>query len=95
MGKGFGDRDGREDHGQAAAEKDSTLDGLDKVEDVAVAGFDDSAAATMAEPPLTTMRNPLEESAVEAVSILDALMTGRSGPRQVVLPTALVPRQSA
>jgi DNA-binding LacI/PurR family transcriptional regulator len=64
-------------------------------EDVAVAGFDDSAAATMAEPPLTTMRNPLEESAVEAVNILDALMTGRSGPRQVVLPTALVPRQSA
>ncbi len=64
-------------------------------EDVAVAGFDDSAAATMAEPPLTTMRNPLEQSAVEAVSILDALMTGRSGPRQVVLPTELVPRQSA
>jgi DNA-binding LacI/PurR family transcriptional regulator len=64
-------------------------------EDVAVAGFDDSAAATMAEPPLTTMRNPFEESAVEAVSILDDMMSGRSGPRQVVLPTFLVPRGSA
>ena len=64
-------------------------------EDVAVAGFDDSAAATMAEPPLTTMRNPLEESATEAVHILDDLMSGRSGPRQVILPTALVPRESA
>jgi DNA-binding LacI/PurR family transcriptional regulator len=64
-------------------------------EDVAVAGFDDSAAATMAEPPLTTMYNPLEESAVEAVHILDDLMSGRSGARQVVLPTALMPRESA
>jgi DNA-binding LacI/PurR family transcriptional regulator len=49
----------------------------------------------MAEPPLTTMYNPLEESAVEAVHILDDLMSGRSGPRQVILPTALVPRESA
>ena len=52
-------------------------------EDVAVAGFDDSAAAAMAEPPLTTMHNPLAESAVEAVNILDDLMSGRSGPRPV------------
>ena len=64
-------------------------------EDVAVAGFDDSAAAAMAEPPLTTMHNPLAESAVEAVNILHDLMSGRSGPRQVVLPTVLVPRESA
>lgn len=64
-------------------------------EDVAVAGFDDSAAATMAEPPLTTVGNPLEESAIEAVHILDDLMSGRSGPRQVILPTALVLRESA
>jgi DNA-binding LacI/PurR family transcriptional regulator len=41
------------------------------------------------------MRNPLEESAVEAVHILDALMSGRSGARHVVLPTALIPRESA
>ncbi len=64
-------------------------------EDVAVAGFDDSAAAAMAEPPLTTMHNPLAESAVEAVNILHDLMRGRSGPRQVVLPTVLVRRDSA
>ena len=65
-------------------------------EDVAVAGFDDSSASTMAEPPLTTMRNPFEESAVEAVKILDGLMSGRStDPQHVVLPTMLVVRGSA
>jgi DNA-binding LacI/PurR family transcriptional regulator len=65
-------------------------------EDVAVAGFDDSAAATMAEPQLTTLHNPFEESALEAVRILDDLMEGRaSGPQQVVLPTTFVRRSSA
>lgn len=65
-------------------------------DDVAVAGFDDSAAATMAEPPLTTMRNPFEESAIEAVNILDDLMERRAtGARHVVLPTTFVPRSSA
>ena len=33
-------------------------------EDVAVVGFDDSAAATMVEPALTTMRNPIEQTAL-------------------------------
>jgi DNA-binding LacI/PurR family transcriptional regulator len=65
-------------------------------EDVAVTGFDDSAAATMAEPPLTTIHNPFEESAREAVRILDDLMEGRSrAPCHVVLPTAFVRRSSA
>ena len=63
--------------------------------DVAVAGFDDSVAALMADPPLTTVRNPFEETAVEAVRILDDLMAGRgSGRRHVVLPTELVVRAS-
>ena len=52
--------------------------GLRIPEDVAVTGFDDSAAATIAEPPLTTMHIPFEESALEAVSILDDLMEGRA-----------------
>lgn len=65
-------------------------------EDVAVAGFDDSAAALMADPPLTTMRNPFEESAFEAVGILNDLMDGRlTSPRHVLLATAFVARASA
>jgi len=35
--------------------------------DVAVVGFDDSAAATMVKPTLTTMRNPIERTALEAL----------------------------
>ena len=65
-------------------------------DDVAVAGFDDSAAATMAEPQLTTMHNPFEETALEALRILDELMEGHSGGCQhAVLPTSLVRRGSA
>jgi DNA-binding LacI/PurR family transcriptional regulator len=63
---------------------------------VAVAGFDDSAAAAMADPPLTTIRNPFHESALEAVRILDDLMEGRSsGPQHVLLATGFVRRSSA
>lgn len=32
-------------------------------DDVAVTGFDDSTAAVMADPPLTTIRQPFEQSA--------------------------------
>ncbi len=64
--------------------------------DVAVAGFDDSVAALMADPPLTTVHNPFEETAVEAVRILDELMAGRqASPLHVVLSTELVVRSSA
>jgi DNA-binding LacI/PurR family transcriptional regulator len=64
-------------------------------EDVAVAGFDDSAAASLADPPLTTVRHPCTEIALEALRILDDLMEGRSsGPEHVVLPTEFVKRMS-
>lgn len=65
-------------------------------EDVAVVGFDDSPAALAAEPALTTMRNPFEETAEAAVGLLHALISGASTePRQVVLASALVRRGSA
>lgn len=64
--------------------------------DVAVAGFDDSAAATMVEPALTTMRNPIEQTALEALQILDDHMAGRvSRPVHVLLSSELVIRASA
>jgi DNA-binding LacI/PurR family transcriptional regulator len=65
-------------------------------EDVAVVGFDDSAAATMVEPALTTMRNPIEQNALEALRILDDQIAGRvQQPVHVVLSSELVERSSA
>jgi len=64
--------------------------------DVAVVGFDDSTAAVRTDPPLTTIHQPFEESAAEAVRILNELivMPG-SGPQHVLMPTRLVRRSSA
>jgi DNA-binding LacI/PurR family transcriptional regulator len=65
-------------------------------EDVAVVGFDDSAAATMVEPALTTMRNPIEQTALEALQILDDQIAGRvRQPVHVLLSSELVVRASA
>ena len=65
-------------------------------EDVAVVGFDNSAAATMVEPALTTMRNPIEQTALEALQILDDQIAGRARrPVHVLLASELVERASA
>lgn len=65
-------------------------------DDVAVVGFDDSAAATMAEPELTTIRNPIEQLAIEALRILDDQIAGRvRSPVHLVLGSELVERSSA
>jgi DNA-binding LacI/PurR family transcriptional regulator len=62
--------------------------------DVAVGGFDDSRIATTTEPPLTTVRNPLEEVAAEMVDLLLRRIAGeRPGSR--VLPVNLIRRASA
>lgn len=64
--------------------------------DVAVVGFDDSTAATMADPPLTTIHQPFEQSAAEAVRILNELIgNAHLGPQHVLVPTRLVRRESA
>jgi DNA-binding LacI/PurR family transcriptional regulator len=65
-------------------------------QDVAVVGFDNSAAATMVEPALTTMRNPIEQTALEALQILDGQIAGRvQQPVHVILDSELVERSSA
>ncbi len=64
-------------------------------EDVAVVGFDDSAAATMVEPTLTTMRNPIEQTALEALRILDEQISGDvQPPVHLLLSSELVERYS-
>ena len=49
-----------------------------------------------ANPPLTTIHQSFEQSAAEAVRILNELIAGTSsGPQHVVMPTKLVRRESA
>jgi len=65
-------------------------------EDVAVVGFDDSAVAVLADPPLTTVHQSFEDSASEAVRILNDLITGaRTDPQHVLMTTSLIRRRSA
>jgi len=65
-------------------------------DDVAVVGFDDSKAATMVDPALTTMRNPIEQTALEALRMLDDQIAGRvSRPVRLLLSSELVERGSA
>ncbi|GHJ43039.1 LacI family transcriptional regulator [Catellatospora sp. TT07R-123] len=61
-------------------------------EDVCVIGFDDSVAAICTNPPLTTMRLPVEEMAAAAVRLLlsGTIMSGQRQP----FPAELVLRQS-
>jgi DNA-binding LacI/PurR family transcriptional regulator len=63
-------------------------------DDVAVAGFDDSAIALRTEPQLTTMRQPFERISAEMVRLLVGQLEGES-PASVILPTTLVKRESA
>jgi DNA-binding LacI/PurR family transcriptional regulator len=65
-------------------------------EDVAVVGFDDAVLATYADPPLTTVRQQVEQMGQEMVRLLLARIAVPDGdPREIVLPTELVIRASA
>ena len=64
--------------------------------DVAVIGFDDAPLARVASPPLTTVRQPVEDMGARAVRELLGLIGGNgSSPRQEVLATELIVRASA
>jgi DNA-binding LacI/PurR family transcriptional regulator len=63
-------------------------------EDVAVGGFDDSRIARETDPPLTTIRQPLERVSRDMVDVLLRLIR-REPASSRVLPTELVIRESA
>ncbi|MDF4249047.1 LacI family DNA-binding transcriptional regulator [Streptomyces sp. WMMB303] len=83
--------------------------GREVPEDVALVGFDDSAVARHMDPPLTTVRQPIEEMGRAMVRMLLDLMAraqegpprtspGAAGAEQqprLVLPTELVRRRSS
>ncbi|MFI9000878.1 LacI family DNA-binding transcriptional regulator [Streptomyces sp. NPDC053541] len=62
--------------------------------DVAVIGFDDLPAARVADPPLTTVHQPVEGLGREMARMLVALVDGQE-PTPLILPTRLVVRASA
>jgi DNA-binding LacI/PurR family transcriptional regulator len=65
-------------------------------DDVALVGFDDSAIAESLDPPLTSVRQPIEEMGREMVRLLvEQLADPGSVPRTVILATQLVRRRSS
>jgi DNA-binding LacI/PurR family transcriptional regulator len=64
-------------------------------DDVAVIGFDDSDLAADADPPLTTVRQPIDELGAEMVQLLLAQVDRAAPARGVTLATELVVRSSA
>jgi len=65
-------------------------------DDVALIGFDDAPLARYADPPLTTIRQPIERLGEEMVRLLLHRQSDPDGELQIViLPTELVVRASA
>ncbi|MBW9094820.1 LacI family DNA-binding transcriptional regulator [Microbacterium jejuense] len=62
--------------------------------DVSLIGFDDVAIATASNPPLTTVRQPLEEMGRTAAEALLARVRGQDVASEHILPTALIRRES-
>ena len=80
----------------AGAIRELVARGFSVPRDVSVIGFDDAPLAEMISPALTTMRQPLQDMAHTAVSMLLSRMTSGDGgaPVRKVLPTSLVVRDS-
>jgi LacI family transcriptional regulator len=69
--------------------------GLHVPEDMSVVGCDDFEFAAYQDPPLTTVRIPIEDMAAQATTILLDLMYQRvAAPVQVTVPSSLVVRKS-
>ncbi len=68
--------------------------GLSIPGDVAVVGYDDLPLASESSPPLTSIRQPVEEMSVQAVRLLIEQIRGENAPRSVRLSGRLVVRES-
>jgi LacI family transcriptional regulator len=63
--------------------------------DVALVSFDDMPFAAHTDPPLTTVRQPIQRAGVVAAELLmDIVSSEDEQPRRVILPTELVIRDS-
>ncbi|GGQ49648.1 LacI family transcriptional regulator [Streptomyces althioticus] len=64
-------------------------------DDVAVVGFEDSVLARHTNPPLTTVRQPVEELGRTMARILTDITLNDRPRQQITLPTELVVRESS
>jgi len=62
--------------------------------DVRVVGFDDSGLAATLDPPLSTVRHPLDRISEEMVRLLTDVIAGRT-PLSITVPTSLVLRETS
>ncbi|MFD8753286.1 LacI family DNA-binding transcriptional regulator [Kitasatospora sp. NPDC059577] len=70
--------------------------GLDVPGDIALVGVDDSPVARLLDPPLTTVRQPVEEMGRAMAGLLLRQIAGEdAAPSRLVLPTELVVRRSS
>ncbi len=70
--------------------------GLRVPDDVAVIGFDDDPLARFTQPPLSTIRQPVEQQGSMMARHILGLIENRASPDpQALLPTTLVRRASA
>lgn len=63
-------------------------------DDVAVVGFDDLPMAKHTQPPLTTIRQPIDQFGAVAAELLLAAIDGNGQEADPVLPTTLVTRET-
>lgn len=63
-------------------------------QDIAVVGFDDALLSQYIDPPLTTVRAPIEEAGTQAATQLLRLIHNEPADLLTLLPTELVIRQS-
>ena len=64
-------------------------------EDIALVGFDDMPFSARTDPPLTTVRQPIQRlGALAAETLIDLINHPGAPPRRIVLPTELIMRAS-
>lgn len=68
--------------------------GMQVPEDISLVGFDDMPFADLLAPPLTTIRQPVQDLGRRAFTALFGTLTHQSTPQTERLPTSLVERQS-
>ncbi|TMC98775.1 MAG: LacI family transcriptional regulator [Chloroflexi bacterium] len=68
--------------------------GMRVPQDVAITGFDDVPVARHLHPPLTTVRQPMQELGAKAFDILYSRISAAAGAPDTVLPVELIVRES-